>query len=1073
MTTTIYLPAGATEADIADALKSMVDGGTLVLPHDATIAITRGLVVDVSSRDITIDLNGSTLLQSANTKVLTAVGTHTPMQGVVLGHDANGNATITYDKIPADLVIGDWIKVVSDDAIPGDHIDPSDNGQPTRLGQAAQAIAIDGNVVTLQGPLERQDLYLTNIRATEYQSGTFVLKNGSVSGNPDLLTDLVQIRSAIGAEVNNVAFHNGQGSGVNVVDCANTKITDCTATNLGAGVHSAASLNTSVDGLYAENVAHGVFDNCVGVPPNSNNASQYGADIGLNAVNSVVYGATRAAYDFHSEAINGRYENDLAFDSNMFGDFRGFDNAMVNSGGAGNNYGVQFNEYGVDDARGNLINNMILRETKNYTFIISNQPADNLVENSVFESYGTGYAIPKNMVAFQDTTILQKVTDDNDRLVGTDGANLLLGGRGSDIIFGNGGDDYLWGGQLSDILIGGAGRDRFAYHDLSEGGDIIADFQTGSGGDVIDVSVLAARLGWPHKDPLATGDMRVIQFGADSLVQAHEGNNWVTLATLSGVTASTFGSSNVKVLLSDNAVEPVVLSGGTDNDTLTGTPADETLNGGKGADVMAGGPGNDVYFVDDPSDVVVELVGGGTDTVFASTNYTLQRGSEIEILNANSGIGLILTGNEFDNVINGGNGDDSLRGREGNDTLNAGAGNDALDGGPGIDTMIGGAGNDTYFVDNPHDIVVEVAGGGVDTVFVAASYTLAEDADIEFLRANPNAAQVAIHGNSLANTISGADGNDMLDGGGGNDALAGGAGNDTIIGGAGDDRLDGQAGVDVLIGGDGNDIYHVSDATDSVVEFVGGGFDTVWTSVSYTLQTGSEVEVLRAIGPGPITLTGNEFGNTIEGSSGADVLDGQAGNDALYGGGGFDVLIGGAGDDRLDGGSGADAMSGGTGNDVYIVDNPTDAVIEAAGAGFDTVFATVNYTLQAGSEIENLRAYPGSGGLTLTGNELNNTVIGGAAADTLNGGAGNDTLTGGLGADTFVFDLGFGHDTVTDFVPGQDVIKFDASFFDDFAALLTHTTQVGADAVITVDADQSVTLTGVSVASLHASDFLV
>ena len=38
-------------------------------------------------------------------------------------------------------------------------------------------------------------------------------------------------------------------------------------------------------------------------------------------------------------------------------------------------------------------------------------------------------------------------------------------------------------------------------------------------------------------------------------------------------------------------------------------------------------------------------------------------------------------------------------------------------------------------------------------------------------------------------------------------------------------------------------------------------------------------------------------------------------------------------------------------------------------------------------------------GLTLTGNEFNNTVIGAGGNDTLIGGAGNDTLNGGAGAD--------------------------------------------------------------------------
>ena len=38
---------------------------------------------------------------------------------------------------------------------------------------------------------------------------------------------------------------------------------------------------------------------------------------------------------------------------------------------------------------------------------------------------------------------------------------------------------------------------------------------------------------------------------------------------------------------------------------------------------MTGGLGNDTYVIDNVGDVVIELAGGGTDTIQTSTNHTL------------------------------------------------------------------------------------------------------------------------------------------------------------------------------------------------------------------------------------------------------------------------------------------------------------------------------------------------------------------------------------------------------------------------------------------------------------------
>jgi Ca2+-binding RTX toxin-like protein len=73
----------------------------------------------------------------------------------------------------------------------------------------------------------------------------------------------------------------------------------------------------------------------------------------------------------------------------------------------------------------------------------------------------------------------------------------------------------------------------------------------------------------------------------------------------------------------------------------------------------------------------------------------------------------------------------------------------------------------------------------------------------------------------------------------------------------------------------------------------GSGNDAVYSSVSYTLATGEEIETLATLdwnSTAALDLTGNEFGNYLIGNAGANVLDGKGGADALVGLGGADVF---------------------------------------------------------------------------------------------------------------------------------------------------------------------------------------
>ena len=186
-----------------------------------------------------------------------------------------------------------------------------------------------------------------------------------------------------------------------------------------------------------------------------------------------------------------------------------------------------------------------------------------------------------------------------------------------------------------------------------------------------------------------------------------------------------------------------------------------------------------------------------------------------------------------------------------------------IDGGLGADKMSGGKGDDIYAVDNAGDVVIETAGGGIDTVFSSVNHTLAAGVERLFLS-----------GGDLRGT--------------------GNSGNNSLIGGAGNDTLDGKAGADVMEGGGGNDLLFVDNIAD-VTSDAGGGTDEVRSSVTHAIGTGIENLVLS--GAAAINGTGNAGNNAISGNGGANSLAGGLGDDTLTGGGGNDTLNGGDGSD--------------------------------------------------------------------------------------------------------------------------------------------------------------------------------
>jgi len=583
-------------------------------------------------------------------------------------------------------------------------------------------------------------------------------------------------------------------------------------------------------------------------------------------------------------------------------------------------------------------------------------------------------------------------------------------------LFGGGGDDTLRGGAGGDNLYGGAGDDTYVmnngfnfyfgfdyvFENAGEGTDTIKTIANGFtlpenvenliylGGtqkffgygnaqnNILIGGILADRLdGAAGADTMQGGagnDTYLVDDAGDVVIEnAGEGIDTVLVSlaayTLGANVENATYAGGGSFAGTGNDLANVII-GGAGNDSLTGGGGNDSLTGNGGADVLRGGAGDDKYSVDNVGDIVSENAGEGTDTISTVlASYGL--GANVEKLKFTGAGNFVGTGNSLANTITGG------------------AGNDTLDGGAGADTMIGGLGNDTYLVDDAGDVVrYEAANGGRDLVrttllgYALGSTTLE---DLTFA----GTGNFAGDGNSLANTL---------------------------VGGAGDDVLNGRAGADTMQGLAGADTYVVDNAGDVVVE-VGDDVDTVRTALlSYTL--GDRVENLSFTGAGSHTGSGNALANVLFGAGAGDTLNGRDGNDRLDGKAGNDTLVGGAGNDTLDDASGTNTMIGGTGDDTYVAYDTVDTITESAGEGTDTVNSvSLRYTL--GDNLENLN-FIGSGNFVGTGNSAANAITGGTGNDRITGSAGADRLSGEAGADLFVYatvaDSGAaGRDTITDF----------------------------------------------------------
>ncbi len=425
---------------------------------------------------------------------------------------------------------------------------------------------------------------------------------------------------------------------------------------------------------------------------------------------------------------------------------------------------------------------------------------------------------------------------------------------------------------------------------------------------------------------------------------------------------------------------------------------------------------------------MIEVGGEGHDLVQASASYTLANNVEDLLLvgpGPVNGIGNalnnVIRGNHEANSIQGLDGDDQLYGFAGADILSGGNGNDQLIGGSGNDILSGGAGTDSLSGEDGNDTLRggsgnDILDGGVG--FDTASFsTSAAGVHVSLAVAGPQDT-----GDGVDNLIS----IEALTGSAFDDQLTGTANDDDFLqGGEGNDVLDGGAGADAMWGDGGDDIFIVDNSEDFLAD-VGGGIDTVQSSISWALYPTAyyEFENLTLTGSANINGTGNFLDNVIIGNSGANVLDGGNGVDtvsyasaasgvtvslALFGGqdtlgAGTDTLIdmenltGSAFNDTLTGNAAANVIEGGGGDDLIEGGGGTDTASYAGAASGVTVsLAAAGAQETLGAGVDTL-----TGIENLTGSAFNDTLTGDAAANVLRGLAGNDRYYIDNSGDTIV-----------------------------------------------------------------------
>ena len=377
---------------------------------------------------------------------------------------------------------------------------------------------------------------------------------------------------------------------------------------------------------------------------------------------------------------------------------------------------------------------------------------------------------------------------------------------------------------------------------------------------------------------------------------------------------------------------------------IDGSPQDDDIAGTSGQDRIIALDGND-FIQGFAGDDLIYGGGGDDQGIAGDGNDTVHGGTGNDGLNGEAG----------DDLLYGGAGDDYLVGSLGDDTLYGGAGNDLLSGGDflndGTKQIFGGGGNDSVFFSPSMDGMAD-GGDGTDLIYLQwydlANLFSAVTADLqgaargsltltftqmERLTAFGGFGDDTLTGGSLADSLYGNNGANVLTGGGGDDLLSYGVGAANLLdGGSGDDTL--------TLFASGSDLVDLTVTGTSATDSFGS---TITRIEQFVVECGSSND-FASLGAGADRFWGNLGRDTMFGGAGNDTGEGGGGNDQLRGGGGDDQLFGGNAADLLAGGSGADSLTGGAGADSFRFRQPSQPgdMIEDFESGVDHIWVAAS-----------------------------------------------------------------------------------------------------------------------------------